>query len=411
MEEKLLNIQSEIGKLNAVLLHRPGKELERIVPNVLKEVLFEDIPWLRRMQEEHDAFARVLTGRGIQVYYVEQLLTDILADAGVRENLVHDVIDQNPSSGNYIDGFLQEYLLSMEDCKLAESLIAGVLQKELDHVEWERVLSDYINESEPYAFYMNPLPNLYFMRDPAVTIGDGMSISSMATEVRKRESLYMHYIYKNHPLFASCGGKTYYEYDKFFSVEGGDILILSPTVVAVGCSERTQVQGVEELAKRLFEDNPALEGVLAVKIPKDRAFMHLDTVFTMVDYDKFTVYPGILDHVETVMIRRGSKGHMRYEHIDSLHDALRRALNLTSIKLIESGGGNPVAAAREQWNDSTNTLAIAPGVIVAYGRNERSNEVLAENGIDVISIEASELVRGRGGPRCMTMPLNRDPLK
>lgn len=408
MKEKLLNIQSEIGKLNAVLLHRPGKELERIVPNVLKEVLFEDIPWLRRMQEEHDAFAKILTERGVQVYYVEQLLTDILADIEIRKNLVGDIIDQNPSSGNYIDGFLQEYLLAMDDAKLAEALIAGVLQKELDNVERERILADYINESEPYAFYMNPLPNLYFMRDPAVTIGNAMSISTMATDVRKRESLFMNYLYKNHPIFASCGGKTYYEHNKFFSLEGGDILILSPTVVAVGCSERTQVQAVEDLAKTLFAENEGLEGVLAVKIPKDRAFMHLDTVFTMVDYDKFTVYPGILEHVETVMIRRGSKGHMRYERIDNLNDALKRALNLTSIKLIESGGGNPVAAAREQWNDSTNTLAIAPGVIVAYGRNERSNEVLAQNGIDVIAIEASELVRGRGGPRCMTMPLNRD---
>lgn len=408
MKEKLLNIQSEIGKLNAVLLHRPGKELERIVPNVLKEVLFEDIPWLRRMKEEHDAFAKVLTERGVQVYYVEELITDILADKEIRKKLVFDVIDQNPSSGTYIDGFLQEYLLDMKDAKLAEALIAGVLQKELDNVERERILSDYINESEPYAFYMNPLPNLYFMRDPAVTIGNAMSISAMATDVRKREALFMDYVYKNHPIFASCGGKTYYENNKFFSLEGGDILILSKKVVAVGCSERTQVQAAEDLARTLFQENEELEGVLAVKIPKDRAFMHLDTVFTMVDYDKFTVYPGILDRLETVMIRRGSKGHMRYEHIDNLNDALKIALNLTNIKLIESGGGNPVAAAREQWNDSTNTLAIAPGVIVAYGRNERSNEVLSQNGIDVIAIEASELVRGRGGPRCMTMPLNRD---
>ncbi|MEG0074597.1 MAG: arginine deiminase [Eubacterium sp.] len=411
MGNKILNIESEIGKLDAVLLHRPGKELERIVPDSLKEVLFEDIPWLRRMKEEHDAFAKILTSRGIEVYYVEQLLTDILKNHSVREELLFDVIEQNPSSGNYIDGFLKEYLLNMDDEKLAEALIAGVLQKELNHIQRERVLTDYINEKDPYAFYMNPLPNLYFMRDPAVVIGDGMSISSMATNVRKRESLYMRYIYENHSLFATCKNKTYYNTDKFFSVEGGDILILSPTVVAIGCSERTQVQGVEELARSLFDKNETIEGVLAVKIPKDRAFMHLDTVFTMVDYDQFTVYPGILNAVETVMIRRGKGDKLCYERIDNLKDALKQALNLPAINLIESGGGNPVAAAREQWNDSTNTLAIAPGIIVAYGRNERSNEVLSQNGIEVIGIEASELVRGRGGPRCMTMPLKRDKIR
>lgn len=410
MNGKILNIQSEIGKLNAVLLHRPGRELERIVPDSLKEVLFEDIPWLRRMQEEHDAFAQILRDRGVSVYYVERLLRDILKQDEIREALIHDVIEQNPSSGNYIDGFLKEYLFSMESDELSQTLIGGVLQKELDHVKRDRILADYINESEPYAFYMNPLPNLYFMRDPAVTIGDGLSISTMATHVRKRESMYIDYIYRYHPLFAACGQKKYYEYDKFFSVEGGDILILSDKIVAVGCSERTHVEGIEALARNLFEGNEQIEGVLAVKIPKDRAFMHLDTVFTMVDYDKFTVYPGILSKVDTVMIRRGRQGKLRYEHIGDLQSALKKALGLPAIKLIESGGGNPVAAAREQWNDSTNTLAIAPGVIVAYSRNERSNEVLEQNGIEVIGIEASELVRGRGGPRCMTMPLNRDSL-
>ncbi|MDO4288157.1 MAG: arginine deiminase [Eubacterium sp.] len=410
MNEKILNVQSEIGKLNAVLLHRPGLELERIVPDALKEVLFEDIPWLRRMQEEHDAFADVLRGRGVTVYYVEQLLRDILKDAGIRRALIHDVLEGNPSSGNYIDGFLKDYLLSLEAERLSQTLIAGVLQQELAHVKREKILADYINESEPYAFYMNPLPNLYFMRDPAVTIGDGLSISAMATRVRRRESMYIDYIYRHHPLFANCHQKKYYDYDKFFSVEGGDILILSDEVVAVGCSQRTDVEGIEVLARNLFADRENLKGVLAVKIPKDRAFMHLDTVFTMVDYDKFTVYPGILPRVETVMIRRGVGDHLSYEPIGDLKTALKQALGLPAIKLIESGGGNPVAAAREQWNDSTNTLAIAPGVIVAYGRNERSNAVLRENGIEVIDIEASELVRGRGGPRCMTMPLNRDAL-
>lgn len=408
MSEKVLHVCSEIGRLKAVILHRPGKELERIVPDMLKEVLFEDIPWLARMQEEHDAFAQVLKDRGVQVYYVEALLRDILADKAVREALITDVMYHNPSSGYYIDGFLKEYLLAMPEDALTEALTAGVLQKELDTPARRKVLSDYLYGKEPYSFYMNPLPNLYFMRDPAVTIGDGMCISSMATEVRKRESLYMHYIYNHHPLFKSCGGRTYYDYNAFFSVEGGDILVLSEATVAVGCSERTSVQGIELLAKRLFREMPALTTVLAVKIPNNRAFMHLDTVFTMVDHDQFTVYPGILDAVETVAIGRGKGDALTYTYDPHLREALKRVLKLPAINLIESGGGNPVAAAREQWNDSTNTLAIAPGVVVAYGRNERSNAVLSENGIEVIAIEASELVRGRGGPRCMTMPLARE---
>ncbi|MBU4439903.1 MAG: arginine deiminase [Acetobacterium sp.] len=408
MNDKNLKIESEIGKLKKVLIHRPGKELERIVPDSLKELLFEDIPWLKRMQEEHDSFADILRMRGAEVFYVEDLLKDILKNTAIRENLIAEVIDKNPSSGNYIDGFLNEYLMSLDSDALGDALIAGVLQKELDHLERHRVLTDYLKGPEPYAFYLNPLPNLYFMRDPAVTIHDGMSISAMATRTRKRESRYMSAIYEHHPMFASCTNKTFYQDTNFFSVEGGDVLILSPTVVAVGCSERTEVQGVEELAKNLFNADLGIEKVLAVKIPSNRAFMHLDTVFTMVDYDKFIVYPGILEQVETVIMTPGKKDYLHYERKDSLTDALKSVLNLPAINLIQSGGGNPVAAAREQWNDSTNTLAIAPGVIVAYARNERSNEVLQENGIEVIGIEASELVRGRGGPRCMTMPLYRD---
>ena len=408
MGDKNLNIESEIGKLKKVLVHRPGRELERIVPDSLKELLFEDIPWLKRMQEEHDAFAEILKRRGAEVYYVEDLLKDILKKTSVREKLINEVIDQNPSSGNYIDGFLSEYLMSLNSEDLGEALIAGVLQKELNHMERHRVLTDYLKGPEPYAFYLNPLPNLYFMRDPAVTIHDGLSISAMATRTRKRESRYMSAIYENHPMFAACENKNFYQDSNFFSVEGGDILVLSPKVVAVGCSERTAVQGVEELAKNLFNADLGIEKILAVKIPNNRAFMHLDTVFTMVDYDKFIVYPGILEQIETVVMTPGGKDYLLYEWTSSLKEALKSVLELPAINLIESGGGNPVAAAREQWNDSTNTLAIAPGVIVAYERNERSNEVLCDNGIEVIGIEASELVRGRGGPRCMTMPLYRD---
>lgn len=407
----ILGITSEVGRLRRVILHRPGLELERIVPEMLKEVLFEDIPWLRRMQEEHDAFGDILKTRGVIIHYVEDLLADVLAMAPVRQELVDAVIDKNPSSGDYIDGFLRDYLLGLAPSDLRDAFISGVLQKELDVLAREPVLSDYIHGSAPYDFVINPLPNLYFMRDPAVVIGQGMAISSMATVVRRRESLYMEAIFKHHPLFAPNGENQYYKHDDFFSLEGGDVLVLTPEVVAVGCSERTKVHGVERLAAALFEKRPEIQKVLAVKIPNNRAFMHLDTVFTMVDLDKFTVYPGILDAVETVIISRGKAGGLAYEPSGDLKQSLEASLKIPHIRLIESGGGNPVAAAREQWNDSTNTLAVAPGVVVAYSRNERSNAMLEKCGIEVIGIEASELVRGRGGPRCMTMPLCRDSVE
>ncbi len=410
MNENILNIRSEIGPLEAVALHRPGLELERITPDTLKEVLFEDIPWLRRMQEEHDAFADELTKRGTKVYYIEELLQETLAQPGVRERLIDQVLSINPKAGETIIEHLRRYLNSLDNEALTQAMIAGVVKKDMAHIRREPVLADFLHSNDPYSFCIAPLPNLYFMRDPGVTVGNGLLISSMATPIRKRESLYLQTIYDHHPVFAhgiENSDNRYYGWNEFRSIEGGDVLVLSPETVAVGISERTKAQAAEKFAQELFEKDPVVQRVIAVKIPRVRAFMHLDTVFTMVDRNKFTVYPGILNQVEAVTMTRGSEGRLAYTPEDSLEEALKKGLGLDEIVLIESGGGDPVAAAREQWNDSTNTLAIAPGKVVAYTRNERSNEVLDKNGIEVIGIEASELVRGRGGPRCMSMPLRR----
>ena len=408
--ENFLSIESEIGKLKRVLMHRPGKELERIVPDALKELLFEDIPWLKRMQEEHDGFANILKAKGVEIFYVEDLLKEVINKKDVREGFIRELNDENPSSGTYIDGFLTEYLMGLGSEKLVEALISGVLQKELGHMERHLVLTDFLKDPEPYAFYLNPLPNFYFMRDPAVVIHERMAISTMATRTRKRESQYISLIYEHHPLFSGSKNQKFYEHKNFFSLEGGDVLILGPHAVAVGCSQRTEVQAVEELAKNVFMSDIGIEKVLAIRLPVNRAFMHLDTVFTMINHDQFIVYPGILNQLDTVIMSPGKEGEIKYSQESNFKKALENVLGLDFVQLIESGGGNPIVAAREQWNDSTNTLAIAPGVIVAYSRNERSNEVLLENGIEVIGIEASELVRGRGGPRCMTMPLNRELL-
>lgn len=410
MKDNILNIRSEIGPLEAVALHRPGLELERITPDVLQDVLFEDIPWLRRMQEEHDHFADVLREQGTKVYYVEDLLRETIAQEDVKNQLIDQLLAINPKAGEVVTDQLRQYLMSLNTEDLTAALISGVITKDLEGTPRKPALSDFFHSDDPYKLRLLPLPNLYFMRDPAVTIGEGMLISSMATPVRKRESLYMKTIYENHPLFAKdtdLSAHRYHDWNDIHSMEGGDVLVLSPETIAVGISERTRTIAAEKFAKEIFEKDPVVKRVIAVRIPNVRAFMHLDTVFTMVDYDKFTVYPGILDKVEAVTMTRGKNGELEYHHEESLEEALKAGLGLDHITLIESGGGDPVAAAREQWNDSTNTLAVAPGKVVAYTRNERSNEVLEKNGIEVIGIEASELVRGRGGPRCMSMPLRR----
>lgn len=403
-----LNVKSEIGKLKAVLLHKPGKELERLTPDYLRELLFDDIPWLRKMRVEHDEFAEVMTKRGTRVYYVENLLAEILENVDVKRSLINDILLHCHIENPDLHEMIYSYLFDKSPEELSEIAIAGLNKKDLPEVEREYSLSDYVYKE--YPLYINPIPNLYFMRDPAAVIGNGICINSMHTDARRREPMLIKYIFEHNPLFKKEHSPIWYNYTLPHSIEGGDILVLGKEVVAVGCSERTSAEGIEILARNLFASNEELKEVLAVQIPPLRAFMHLDTVFTMVDRDKFTVYPGILERVTVYKLTRKGKNGIKVSVGDSLVEALKKSLKLPAVNLIQSGGGDIVTAAREQWNDSTNTLAIAPGVVVTYSRNEASNEVLRNNGIEVIEIEGSELVRGRGGPRCMSMPLVREDI-
>ncbi|NLK35508.1 MAG: arginine deiminase, partial [Gracilibacteraceae bacterium] len=278
----------------------------------------------------------------------------------------------------------------------------------IQDVDREYSLSDYIRKD--YPLYINPIPNFYFMRDPLSIIGSGISINSMQTDARRREPMLIKYIYDHHPLFRKEYSPIWYNYTIPHSIEGGDILVLGKEVAAVGCSQGTSANGIEILARNLFAGNSGIKEVLAVQIPSLRAFMHLDTVFTMVDRDKFTIYPGILDRVVVYRLTPGGKNGIKVTPENDLVEVLKRSLRLPAVSLIQSGGGDTITAAREQWNDSTNTLAIAPGVVVTYSRNEASNEILRKHGIEVLEIEGSELVRGRGGPRCMSMPLVREDI-
>jgi len=264
---------------------------------------------------------------------------------------------------------------------------------------------------DDYPFYLDPMPNLYFTRDPGASIGNGITLNRMRMDARKRETLFLKYIIKYNKLFNSPETPLWYERSMPFAIEGGDELVLSEKVVAIGCSERTSAEAIEIVAKNLFDANTSFEKVLVFEIPKCRAFMHLDTVFTMVDYDKFTIHPGIQGPLSVYEITKGANNTLKFRHNTSPVDKiLADALNLSSVELIQCGGGDFIIAGREQWNDGSNTLAIAPGVVVTYERNYVTNEILDKRGVKVISIPSSELSRGRGGPRCMSMPLYREKI-
>ena len=402
------NVNSEVGTLEAVLLHRPGKELERLTPQYLEELLFDDIPWLGRMQEEHDMFADALRKKGCTVYYYDKLLEDILNDEQVRRELIQEVsvfsgIDRLKEKDAILD-----HLFSRNSAELSEVLIAGLHKNEISYKEDNRSLSYYITDD--YPFYINPMPNLYFTRDPGAVINRGISINTMKTSARNRETMLLSYINRYHKEINGRGSAPqWHDYHQADPIEGGDILVLSSKVLAVGCSARTSAEAIETMADNLLKGPSSIEEVLVLQIPFKRAYMHLDTVFTMLDRDKFTIFSGIEKDIKVFSLKNSAskKGGLKISPLKDLNRALCSALKLDSVKIIPSGGSDRITAAREQWNDSTNTLAISPGTVVTYRRNTASNDALRKNGVDVVEIEGSELVRGRGGPRCMSMPLRR----
>ena len=322
-----------------------------------------------------------------------------LIDTFLRESTQH-------LRGRY--ELVNEYLESLPDEELVRKLMEGVVKNELGDRK-EVHLNDFLSTS--YPFYIDPLPNLYFTRDPATIIGDGMNIHKMCTEARKRESLFWEFIIKYHPDYKEQEYSHWYKRSYPFAIEGGDILILSEEVVAIGVSERTSAQAIEDMAYNLLGHSSTYKKVLAVEIPKKRAFMHLDTVFTMVDHDKFTIHPeieGTNGQMNVFILELTNQKELHISKRSNLLDALKEVLKLTELALIPCGGGDEIIAPREQWNDGSNTLAIAPGVVVTYDRNLVTNKLLADYGLEVIEIPSSELSRGRGGPRCMSMPLVRE---
>ncbi|MEV0053464.1 arginine deiminase [Saccharopolyspora shandongensis] len=394
------HVQSEVGPLHAVLLHRPGTELKRLTPRNSDQLLFDAIPWVDRAQEEHDAFAEVLRNRGVEVLLLRDLLTEALHDPRARAAAVLAGVDEL-RVGTEIADTLRSHLSSVDDSVLAEILIAGMTFEELPAAEGESLVR---RMHQPHYFAIDPLPNLLFTRDSSVWINDRVAIAALAMPARRRESALTDLIYAYHPRF-SHSTRAYGAHSA--PVEGGDVLLLAPGVVAVGVGERTTPAGAESLARSLFADDLA-HTVLAVPIEQARASMHLDTVCTMVDRDAVVMYPAIQHSLEAFTLRP-LDGELKVSGPTPFLTAAAEAMGIDHLRAIDTGL-DPVTAEREQWEDGNNTLALAPGVVVAYERNAETNARLEDAGIEVLRISGSELGSGRGGPRCMSCPITRAPL-
>lgn len=400
-----INVTSEIGRLKTVLLHRPGKELENLTPDILERLLFDDIPYLKVAQREHDAFAHVLRNNGVEVLYIQDMVVEALENhPEVKSNFINQFIEESHVMSYSVKDAIYKYLddLNMED--MVAKMIEGIRTKDIKIYSKNSIMD--MLESE-YPFYTDPMPNILFQRDPFVSIGEGVIMNNMMTDARSRETLLSMYMFKYHPRFEEEGIKFYNERFDRYKSEGGDFLVLSPSVIAVGISQRTDPRAIEKIAKRLFKDNTSFKTVLAINIPKSRAFMHLDTVFTQIDKDMFTIHPGIQETLTVFEINKLVKGIKVNKVVMSLSEILKKHLG-EDIKLIHCGGQDLITSGREQWNDGANTLAIAPGVVVVYERNNVTNQALRDAGVKVLEIPSSELSRGRGGPRCMSMPLVRE---
>ncbi|EJT6567705.1 arginine deiminase [Clostridium perfringens] len=411
-DDRALNVTSEIGRLKTVLLHRPGEEIENLTPDLLDRLLFDDIPYLKVAREEHDAFAQTLREAGVEVLYLEVLAAEAIGTSDeVKQQFISEFIDEAGVESERLKEALIQYFNSFSDNKaMVDKMMDGVRKEELKDYHRES-LYDQVNNV--YPFVCDPMPNLYFTRDPFATIGHGITLNHMRTDTRNRETIFAKYIFRHHPRFEGKDIPFWFNRDEKTSLEGGDELILSKEILAVGISQRTDSKSVEKLAKKLlYYPDTSFKTVLAFKIPVSRAFMHLDTVFTQVDYDKFTVHPGIVGPLEVYAITKDPENDgqlIAVEECDTLENILKKYLK-RDIELIKCGGGDEIIAAREQWNDGSNTLAIAPGEVVVYSRNYVTNEILEKKGIKLHVIPSSELSRGRGGPRCMSMPLIREDL-
>lgn len=402
------HVYSEIGPLKKVLLHRPGPEIENMTPQTMHDLLFDDIPYAEVAMKEHDAFADTLRKEGVEVLYVADLLAESLTDEAVREQFIKRYVQETDNQSPARAKVITELLRGKKDLEaFTNHIIAGVRTDLFPEIGKE-TLADYVEQSTIIA---QPMPNMYFTRDPLTVIGSGVNVHKMYTNVRNRETLLIEHIFKHHPVYGQKGIPHWYDREDHFSLEGGDILVLSKDTIAVGISQRTETRAIERLAEKLLCEESGYKRILAVDIPKIRAFMHLDTVLTQVDYDAFTIHPEIEPSLRVFSITKNEKGEIQiHEEEKSLAEVLADVLHQDKIRMIPCAGNHPIHSPREQWNDGSNTLCVAPGTCVVYTRNYVTNDLLDKHGIRLLEIESSELSRGRGGPRCMSMPFVREDI-
>jgi arginine deiminase len=405
----IVHVTSEIAPLKKVMLHRPGGELLNLTPNTLEELLFDDIPFLKVAQEEHDAFANLLRGAGVEVLYLEDLMTEVLdANPGLREKFLKQwIFEAGIRTERYtkiIHSYMDEKYPDTKDFVM--KTVAGINLAEL-HTDRSLSLVDLVSDASKLV--CAPMPNLYFTRDPFATIGNGVSINRMYSVTRNRETIYGDYIFNYHPDFV--GTPHYYDRNNTFHIEGGDILNINEHTLAIGISQRTEPDAIDQIAHNIFaNEDCAIDTILAYNIPNSRAFMHLDTVFTQIDRDKFTYHPGIMGTLTVFELKPDGHGGVKIRERNETLETILSEYVGSPVTLIPCGGGDRIAAEREQWNDGSNTLCVKPGTVVVYERNDITNEVLDKAGINLLVMPSAELSRGRGGPRCMSMPIVREDL-
>ena len=407
---KKINVNSEIGRLKVVLLHEPGDELHNLTPKKLDDLLFDDIPWLPLAKKEHQAFAKTFKDAGVEVVYLTDLMKDVLDLSNeIKEQFINQFIKEANIRSNTLREIATDYLKSIKDNKeLVLKSIAGIKKSDLPNSQIKS-LADHVDD---YPFVTDPMPNLYFTRDPFASIGNGVSLNKMYSVTRSRETIFGEYIFKYHQTYKTT--PLYFSRYEDVNIEGGDIMVLNNHVLIVGVSQRTCAEAVERLAKNLFFNNETdFDTVLAFTIPQARTFMHLDTVFTQVDKNKFAIHKGCYEKLKIFRVTKdyNNEGKVKVLELDQkLEDVLESYIGLP-VTLIPCGGDDTISADREQWSDGSNTVALGPGEVIAYERNDITNAALIKNGIKVHIIPSSELSRGRGGPRCMCMPLVREDIK
>ncbi|OYO24996.1 arginine deiminase [Enemella dayhoffiae] len=394
-------VRTEVGRLRSVLLHRPGNELRRLTPRNNDDLLFDGIPWVERACDEHDAFAELLEGRGVEVLRMTDLLTETWADPEARRLAIEHCCD-DLHMGDRLRRYLSARLAELDPAELTEILVAGLRNDEVTGI---RTLVTALRQ--PEDFIINPLPNLLFTRDSSVWVGDRPVVTALAMPARVRETRLTGLLYDFHPRFADLRqGRTPLHGWGAEHLEGGDVLALAEGVLAVGVGERTSPAGVERLARSLFE-HELVRRIVVVPIDQRRATMHLDTICTMVDVDALLMYPNVAGSLTAIEVRPDGEGELAVGRPGPFLEVAAAAMGIDRLRLIDTGL-DPVTAEREQWDDGNNTLAIAPRVAVAYERNTQTNARLEDAGIEVLAIAGSELGSGRGGPRCMSCPISRD---